>query len=167
MSVLSRLALLAAPIERINSAIGRTVAWCALLMVVVQVAVVRFHNGVGPNAPAPEKVITAVELPVMWPTVRASVGTAWQLPQATGAASELPARWLVWAPTRMLVVADDPFPQVGRGGAPVVLLVPPWHMVQLVFQLAPWQLEQAGAAPMPSSVAPWQPWQADSPALAE
>jgi TRAP-type mannitol/chloroaromatic compound transport system permease small subunit len=49
MSCPNRLAAVAGVIERINSALGRTVAWCALVMVVVQVVVVgmRYVLGLG------------------------------------------------------------------------------------------------------------------------
>ncbi|MDQ2083023.1 TRAP transporter small permease subunit [Xanthobacteraceae bacterium Astr-EGSB] len=49
MSPLNRLAVLASLIDRANSALGRTVAWCALVMVLVQVAVVgmRYVLGLG------------------------------------------------------------------------------------------------------------------------
>jgi TRAP-type mannitol/chloroaromatic compound transport system permease small subunit len=49
MSCLNRLAAFADRIERINSALGRTVAWCALVMVLVQAAVVgmRYVLGLG------------------------------------------------------------------------------------------------------------------------
>jgi TRAP-type mannitol/chloroaromatic compound transport system permease small subunit len=49
MSLSNRIAAIARHIERINSALGRTVAWCVLAMVVVQVAVVgmRYVLGLG------------------------------------------------------------------------------------------------------------------------
>ena len=97
----------------------------------------------------------------------ASPGTTWQLPHATGDASPRVAPMCeVWAPTR---TASAEFPHVGRGGAPVVLSVPPWHIVQLVFQVAPWHWAQAMVVlpPTPSRFAPWQLWQLARPALAE
>jgi len=49
MPPLNRLAVLAGLIDRANSALGRTVAWCALVMVLVQVVVVgmRYVLGLG------------------------------------------------------------------------------------------------------------------------
>jgi hypothetical protein len=50
---------------------------------------------------------------------------------------------------------------VARGGAPVWLSVPPWHVVQVVRQVAPWQTAQEMETdpPTPSRFAPWQGWQ--------
>jgi TRAP-type mannitol/chloroaromatic compound transport system permease small subunit len=49
MSLTNRIAAIARRIERINSALGRAVAWCALVMVLVQVVVVgmRYVLGLG------------------------------------------------------------------------------------------------------------------------
>ena len=49
MSPRNHLAAIAGRIDRVNSALGRTVAWCALVMVLVQVAVVgmRYVLGLG------------------------------------------------------------------------------------------------------------------------
>jgi TRAP-type mannitol/chloroaromatic compound transport system permease small subunit len=49
MSLTNRIAAIAHRIERINSALGRAVAWCALVMVLVQVVVVgmRYVLGLG------------------------------------------------------------------------------------------------------------------------
>ena len=70
------------------------------------------------------------------------------------------------APTRTRSAA---WPHVVRGGAPVWLSVPPWHVVHVVFQVAPWHWAQATAVepPTPSRLVPWQAWQAESPAMAD
>jgi hypothetical protein len=49
------------------------------------------------------------------------------------------------------------------------LSVPPWHITQFVFQVAPWHWahEVVAEPPTPSRAAPWQPWQLASPAFAE
>jgi hypothetical protein len=48
-SLTNRIAAIASRIERVNSALGRTVAWCALAMVLVQMVVVamRYVLGLG------------------------------------------------------------------------------------------------------------------------
>jgi TRAP-type mannitol/chloroaromatic compound transport system permease small subunit len=43
----NRIAAIASRIERVNSALGRTVAWCALAMVLVQVVVVGMRYALG------------------------------------------------------------------------------------------------------------------------
>jgi hypothetical protein len=46
--------------------------------------------------------------------------------------------------------------------------VPPWHIVQVVFQVAPWHWAQETETvpPTPSSAAPWQASQLAMPELA-
>ena len=101
-----------------------------------------------------------------WLGDRASAGVTWQAPQATGCDSPCVApRCDVCVPTR---TGSAALPQVALGGAPVWLSTPPWHMVQLVVQAAPWQAAQAMLVvpPRPSRAAPWQGWQLARPALA-
>ena len=57
-------------------------------------------------------------------------------------------------------------PQVAFGGAPDWLATPPWHMVHVVFQAAPWQEAHETPAEPPDRSWPWQPWQLASPAFA-
>ena len=85
----------------------------------------------------------------------------------TAAASPwVAATWAVWVPTR---TASAVLPQVVFAGAPVWLSVPPWHITQFVFQVAPWHWAQEVVAvpPTPSSAVPWHPWQFESPPFAE
>ena len=127
----------------------------------------RSHAG-GPagTAGSPAKVTSAVP-PSMWPGENASPGMGWQPAQAIGFPIPCGAATCdVCVPTR---VASPAFPQVAAGGAPPVPSVPPWHIVQSVFQPAPWHCAQETGVepPTPSSVGPWHVWHAESPAFAE
>jgi hypothetical protein len=125
-----------------------------------QVAEARVQAGavVVPWLASPEKATSAVA-PFEWPLASASAGTTWHALQATGLEIEwVAARWAVCVPTRTVSAA---LPQTVLGGAPVWLSTPPWHITQLVFQVAPWQAAQEIGVepPTPSSAAPWQDWQ--------
>ncbi len=102
----------------------------------------------------------------MCPAPSASVGFTWHAVQSYATFVVLEVTCAVCAPTRSGSVS---WPHVPEGGAPVVFAMPPWHMRQLVRQVAPWQVAQLVVAepPTPSRFTPWQPWQPASPAFAE
>jgi hypothetical protein len=102
----------------------------------------------------------------MWPALSMSAGFRWQAVRSYGAAID-PAMWEVWAPSAM----GAAFPQVARGGAPVVLSMPPWHAVQSAKSLATppvrWHPTQATPVKSPDRSAPWQLVQEEIPRFAE
>ena len=87
------------------------------------------------------------------------MGFGWQTSQPNAEASAPPETCFVCAPTR---TASPLWPRIVRGGAPVPLSVPPWHMTQFTFQLATpagrpasWQLPQPMPTCPPERSAPW------------
>ena len=126
--------------------------------VLAQLAEARLHAGCTPPVSARPAKVTVAVAPSTWPVASASVGLTWQTPQSRAFAVALPATWSVWAPTR---TRSADWPQTVRGGAPVVLSVPPWHMTQFTFQLgtpagrfASWQLAQETPTEPPARSAP-------------